>query len=30
MGQAGRERAESKFDAQKNALRIVELLQGIA
>jgi glycosyltransferase involved in cell wall biosynthesis len=30
MGQAGRERAETNFDAQKNALRIVELLRGIA
>ena len=30
MGQAGRERAETDFDAQKNALKIVELLQGIA
>ena len=30
MGQAGRNRAEANFDAQKNALRILELLQGIA
>jgi glycosyltransferase involved in cell wall biosynthesis len=30
MGQAGRQRAETYFDAQKNALKIVELMQGVA
>lgn len=30
MGQAGRQRAETNFDAKKNALKLVELLQAIA
>jgi glycosyltransferase involved in cell wall biosynthesis len=30
MGEAGRQRAETDFDAEKNALKILELLQGIA